>query len=97
MILYHTTANRVLLSCCINKFFDKYRQSLDIISGLPPLSSLSNSSILVSRQCESFRTLGQSFLAKNKACFCLSIGSLAAPTFAYLELRKRGTVMAFQA
>jgi len=62
---------------------------------LPSLSWLSNSSILVSRQCESFRTLGQSFLAKYKACFCLSMGSLAASTFGYLELRKRGTFLPF--
>jgi len=58
---------------------------------LPSLSWLSNSSILVSRQCESFRTLDQSFLVKNQACSCVSMGSLAAPTFGYLELRKRGT------
>lgn len=27
----------------------------------------------------------------NQACFCLSMESLAAPTFDYLELRQRGT------
>jgi hypothetical protein len=44
-----------------------------------------------------FSHSGSNPFSRNiKLVFFLSIGSLAAPIFAYLEVRKRGTVTAFQ-